>query len=231
MDDRGELRGRSWAIPQRSGTGSVVGRRVGILMGLAAAVSFASMGSIAKLAYERGASVPALLALRFGVGSVFWLVLLGPGIRRTRWYPRTTAWVIVAGAVGGGLSSLAEFSSYRLLPVAIVTVLLFASPLWLASFAQLLHGRHIGKRSWAAAILLLVGLFLLVARPGRLEASMLGIGSPRICDRCNPVCRDRERRSFPWARPNQCSSRMVCVRSYGYRGHDLRRGYERVGGA
>lgn len=175
MDDSEERGGRSSAIAEGEGC-SVGGRRVSILMGLAAAISFASMGSIAKVAYERGASVSGLLALRFSVGGVFWLLLLRSRVRTVRWRHQSTAWVVVAGAIGAGLSSLAEFGSYRLLPVAIVTVLLFTNPLWLAAFARLVHGRHVGKRGWAAVFLLLAGLFLLATRQGEFEGSLLGIG-------------------------------------------------------
>jgi hypothetical protein len=64
--------------------------RIGALLCLASAVAFGAMGIFGKLAYEQGATVGTLLAVRFVLAAaLFWGLVLATGAgRRLRTLPR-----------------------------------------------------------------------------------------------------------------------------------------------
>ena len=136
-------------------------RQTGILLVLAAAMSFAAMGSIAKITYGRGVSVAELLAVRFGIGGLAWTVLVGSRLRHLTWKQPATLWLLVAGSIGAAASSYAEFMAYRYLPVGMVVVLIFVTPIWLALAAWITERKGIGRHGILALASVGIGLAML----------------------------------------------------------------------
>jgi drug/metabolite transporter (DMT)-like permease len=133
--------------------------RVGIALALGSALAFASMGTLVKVGYRRGVSTSDLLAARFLVGAIVWALILAPRFRHIEWRRRATAWAVASG-LGGGLAGYAEFAAYRRLSVALVVLLLFASPIWIAVAERTLHGVHLRAWSLVALALILGGLVI-----------------------------------------------------------------------
>src|SRR6185437_8502608 len=78
-------------------------RRTGILLCLASAVAFGTMGILGKLAYDDGATVGTLLSVRFSLAALlFWLLVAATGgAARVRALPaRDVALAFALGAVG-----------------------------------------------------------------------------------------------------------------------------------
>ena len=143
--------------------------RVGSLVCLASAVAFGAMGIFGKLAYEEGATVGTLLAVRFVLAAVlFWALVLGTGAaRRLPTLPRRDIGLALAlGAVGYSAQAGAYFVALRRLDASLLSLLpqdeLIRVELFLSGQVQ---GSFLGHKFW--------DLFLELLR--RVELSIAGL--------------------------------------------------------
>lgn len=137
---------------------------------LAAALSTAFMGLFAKEALDRGAEPAALLAARYVlVGALLGLPLLAARAFPWRSRPgRRRALAIGAGMFAGGFFEIEALSR---LPLSVVIVIIFVSPLWLALYGRAARGDRLGLRRALAFALVFAGIVCLVGPAlGRYDA-------------------------------------------------------------
>jgi drug/metabolite transporter (DMT)-like permease len=134
-------------------------RGVGLV--LLAAFATACMGVFAKEALERGADPRSVLALRYLVTGI----LLGlPVLIATRFPLRARRAAGRALAIGAAMfvGGLCEIEALARLPLSVVIVILFISPLWLALYSRGVRGERLGARRQLAFALVFAGIVCLV---------------------------------------------------------------------
>lgn len=144
-----------------------------IALRLSAAVLLAAMVVLVKLAGEAGATLPEILFWRQGVTipCLFgWMVLA----RRTELLHTRRAWVHGRRAVLGLSSMSLLFGATALLPLAELTTLTFAGPLFAVVLSALILRERVGPWRWGAVALGFVGV-IVVAQPGETALPALGV--------------------------------------------------------
>jgi drug/metabolite transporter (DMT)-like permease len=138
----------------------------GALLCLASAVAFGAMGIFGKLAYEEGASVGTLLAVRFALAAaLFWVLVAGTGaLRRLRAVSRRDVGIALAlGAVGYSAQAGAYFAALERLDASLLSLVLYTFPAMVTIAAIALGREQPNRRSGAALLLASTGLFLVLA--------------------------------------------------------------------
>src|SRR3954452_23390412 len=105
--------------------------RVGALICLASAVAFGGMGIFGKLAYEEGATVGTLLAVRFALAAaLFWALVLATGAGRElrALSRRDVAAGLGLGACGYALQSGCYFAALERIDASLLSLLLYTFP-------------------------------------------------------------------------------------------------------
>ena len=100
-------------------------RSSGILLCLASAAAFGAMGIFGKLAYDEGATVGTLLAVRFSLAaSLFWALAAATGaIRRLRALPRRDLGIALAlGALGYSAQAGCYFAALQRLDASLLSL-------------------------------------------------------------------------------------------------------------
>jgi drug/metabolite transporter (DMT)-like permease len=143
--------------------------RTGSLICLGSAVAFGAMGIFGKLAYEEGATVGTLLAVRFVLAAaLFWALVLATGAaRHLRTLPRRDIGLALAlGAVGYSAQAGAYFVALTRLDASLLSLLLYTFPA-MVTVAAIALGREQASRRTAGALgLASAGLFLVLAGAG-----------------------------------------------------------------
>lgn len=151
--------------------------RAGILLCLASAACFGAMGIFGQLAYEEGATVGTLLAVRFAVAAVLcWGVLIATGgVRRLRTITRGDLLLALAlGAVGYSAQAGTYFVALERIDPGLLGLLLYTFPA-IVTVAAIRLGRERANRRTAAALgLTSVGLVLVLVGAGAGELDPLG---------------------------------------------------------
>lgn len=146
-------------------------------MCLVSASAVGAMGIFGKLAYEEGATLGTLLAVRFVLAAaVFWVVLAGTGaLRRLRTLTRRElALALALGAVGYSAQAAAFFAALERLDVSLLSLLLYTFPA-IVTVAAILLGREAPSRRTGAALLLAsAGVLLVLAGAGAGALDPLG---------------------------------------------------------
>jgi drug/metabolite transporter (DMT)-like permease len=138
----------------------------GILLCLASAASFGAMAVFGKLAYEQGATLGTLLALRFLMAAaLFWaLVAVSGRLRSLRALPRRDVLAALAlGAVGYSAQAGAFFAALRRLDASLLSLLLYTFPTMVTVAAIALGRERASVRAAAALALASAGLVLVLA--------------------------------------------------------------------
>ena len=152
--------------------------RVGALLCLASAVAFGAMGIFGKLAYEHGATVGTLLAVRFVLAAaLFWGLVLATGAgRHLRTLPRRDiALAVGLGAVGYSAQAGAYFVALTRLDASLLSLLLYTFPA-MVTVAAIALGRERGSRRKTGALVLASGgLVLVLAGAGAGALDPLGV--------------------------------------------------------
>jgi drug/metabolite transporter (DMT)-like permease len=153
-------------------------RRTGILLCLASAVAFGTMGIFGKLAYDDGATVGTLLAVRFSLAAVlFWaLVAATGGAARVRALPaRDVALAFALGAVGYSAQAGCFFIALDRVDASLLSLLVYTYPA-LVTVAAIMLGRERATRRIALALMLAsVGLVLVLAEAGTGTLDPIGV--------------------------------------------------------
>lgn len=133
----------------------------GVALVLVAAFATACMGLFAKEALDRGSDPRSLLALRYLVTGV----LLGLPVLIAGAFPfESRAARLRALAIGAGMfvGGLCEIQALARLPLSVVIVIIFISPLWLALYSRAVRGERLGARRQLAFGLVFAGIVCLV---------------------------------------------------------------------
>lgn len=139
-------------------------RLLAILLRLVNALALTVMFAMVKLVAERGVTLFESVFYRqaMAIPLVLGLVLAGPGLKSVRTQrPWAHVWRTVLGICGMGLN----FLTYRLLPIAEATVLLFTVPIFATILSALFLKERVGPHRWGAVVLGFVGV-LIVVQPG-----------------------------------------------------------------
>jgi drug/metabolite transporter (DMT)-like permease len=138
----------------------------GTLYCVASAAAFGAMGVVGKLAYDEGATVGTLLAVRFVLAAaLFWLVLACTGrMRAPRSLPRRDVAIAVAlGAIGYGAQAGSAFAALDRLDPALFSLLLYVYPVLVTVAAIALGRERSSRRTTVALVLASIGLVLVLA--------------------------------------------------------------------
>jgi drug/metabolite transporter (DMT)-like permease len=150
-------------------------RSTGTLLCIGSAAAFGAMAVLGKLAYENGATVGTLLAVRFALAAaLFWtLVLAGRGaIAELRaLVPRDVAVALGLGAVGYAAQAGCFFAALERIDASLLSLMLYTFPAMVAVAAIILGRERADTTRFAALALASVGLVLVLAsaRPGALD--------------------------------------------------------------
>lgn len=136
----------------------------GILLRIAAALCFATMSALLKLASERGAAAPELLFYRavFGIPVILIWVLAGPGIAVLG---TQKPWMHLRRSILGVCSLLCTFQALTMLPLADATTIGFMVPVFATILSFLILKEPVGPHRWAAVLCGFAGIAIIM-RPG-----------------------------------------------------------------
>lgn len=152
--------------------------RTGALFCLASAAGFGAMGVFGKLAYDAGATVGTLLAVRFTLAAaVLWAFVLATGragqLRTLS--RRDVAMALALGGVGYSAQAGAYFAALDRLDASLLALLLYTFPV-IVTVAAIVLGREAFRgRTAAALVLSCAGLVLVLA--GAAAGALDGLGT------------------------------------------------------
>lgn len=150
--------------------------RLGYAMVVIAATLFAVNGTVSKVVLGSGLSSLELTQIRSGgaaIGFLGFLLLFARS--RLRVGRRELAFLVVFGITGIGFVQWLYFVAIDHLPVGIALLIQFLGPLLVALFARFVYHEHIRRRIWAALVLCITGLAVVVEFWSGLAFSTVGI--------------------------------------------------------
>jgi drug/metabolite transporter (DMT)-like permease len=151
----------------------------GTLLCLASAAAFGAMGIFGKLAYDDGATVSTLLAVRFALAAVlFWLFMAYSGrARAVRALPRRDVAIALAlGGIGYSAQAGAYFAALDRIDASLLALLVYTYPTVVTVAAIALGRERANPRTAAALVLASTGLVLVLAGAGGAELDPIGTG-------------------------------------------------------
>jgi drug/metabolite transporter (DMT)-like permease len=147
-------------------------RSTGTLACVASATGFGAMAVFGKLAYDNGATVGTLLAVRFALAAVlFWLLVLAgaaarrPGAAREgrRLSRRDLGIALALGVCGYAAQAGFFFSALERVDASLLSLLLYTFPSMVAVAAIALGREHADARRLVALVIASAGLVLVLA--------------------------------------------------------------------
>jgi len=147
--------------PPVAGSGAISDRTAGVLFIAVSAASFGAMAIFARLAYDGGADVTAVLFLRFALAAPCMAVLLR--VRGLRWpRGRTLAGLAAMGGVGYVGQSLSFFTALTMASASLVALLLYLYPAIVTVLATVVLGARLTRPRIVALALAMVGTALTI---------------------------------------------------------------------
>jgi drug/metabolite transporter (DMT)-like permease len=149
----------------------------GTFLCLASATAFGAMAVLGKLAYDDGATVGTLLAIRFLLAAaLFWALVLGGGAARElrALDGRDVAVGLALGACGYAIQAGCYFAALERIDASLLSLLLYTFPAMVAVAAFALGRERIDRRRLGALVLASGGLVLVVAGAGAGALDALG---------------------------------------------------------
>jgi drug/metabolite transporter (DMT)-like permease len=149
----------------------------GTFLCLASATAFGAMAVLGKLAYDDGATVGTLLAIRFLLAAaLFWALVLGSGAARElrALDGRDVAVGLALGACGYAIQAGCYFAALERIDASLLSLLLYTFPAMVAVAAFALGRERIDRRRLGALVLASGGLVLVVAGAGAGALDALG---------------------------------------------------------
>jgi len=146
-------------------------------MCLGSGAAFGAMAIFGKLAYDEGATVGTLLAIRFALAAaLFWMLVFASGAAHevramTR---RDVRLGIALGACGYALQAGCFFAALSRIDASLLSLLLYTFPAMVAAAAIALGRERVNARRMIALVLALSGLVLVVAGAGAGALDPLG---------------------------------------------------------
>jgi drug/metabolite transporter (DMT)-like permease len=144
---------------------------------LSSAAAFGAMGVLGKLAYEDGATVGTLLAVRFALAALlFWgLAVVGGAGAELRSLDRRDVLIALAlGALGYTAQAGAYFSALARMDAGLLSLVLYTFPAIVACAGIALGRERLEARRLAALVIASAGLMLVLATAGTGELDPLG---------------------------------------------------------
>lgn len=141
-------------------------RRTGALFCLASAVGFGAMGVFGKLAYDAGATVGTLLALRFLIAAaLLWAATIASGrLGDLRALPRRdVAAALALGAIGYSAQAGGYFAALERIDPSLLGLLLYTFPVMVTVAAVVLGRERASGRTALALLLSCTGIVLVLA--------------------------------------------------------------------
>ena len=141
----------------------------GAIVCLASAVAFGAMGIFGKLAYDEGATVGTLLAVRFLLAAaLFWALVVATGAaRQVRTLSgRDVGIALALGAVGYSAQAGAYFAALQRLDAGLLSLLLYTFPAMVTVAAVALGRERASRRKAGALVVASAGLILVLAGAG-----------------------------------------------------------------
>jgi drug/metabolite transporter (DMT)-like permease len=146
----------------------------GTLLCLASGTAFGAMAIFGKLAYDDGATVGTLLAVRFVLAAaMFWALVLARDELRTLGR-RDAATGLAMGGCGYALQAGCYFAALERIDASLLSLLVFTFPALVAAAAVALGRERIDRRRAGALALASGGLVLVVAGAGTGALDPLG---------------------------------------------------------
>src|SRR5215211_7236195 len=151
-------------------------RSTGTLLCVGSAAAFGAMAVLGKLAYDEGATVGTLLAVRFALAAaLFWALVLAGGEARElrRLAPRDIATALALGACGYAAQAGCFFAALDRIDASLLSLLLYTFPAMVAVAAIALGRERADARRLGALGIASAGLVLVPAsaKPGALDAA------------------------------------------------------------
>ena len=149
----------------------------GALLCLASAAAFGAMGIFGKLAYDEGATVGTLLAVRFLLAAaLFWVLAATTGAAHhlRALAPRDLALALALGGIGYSAQAGAYFAALERLDASLLSLLLYTVPAMVTVAAIVLGRERANRRTAAALVLASAGLTLVLAGAGAGALDPLG---------------------------------------------------------
>ena len=151
-------------------------RSTGTLLCVGSAAAFGAMAVLGKLAYDEGATVGTLLAVRFTLAAaLFWALVLAGGEARElrRLAPRDIATALALGACGYAAQAGCFFAALDRIDASLLSLLLYTFPAMVAVAAIALGRERADARRLGALGIASAGLVLVLAsaKPGALDAA------------------------------------------------------------
>ena len=144
-------------------------KTLGLLFVLTAAVLFGINGSLSRLLFDSGVTPVTLVEIRMIVGSLCLFALLATQPRQSWRIPRQTWGWLVAFGLTIALVTYTYFVAISRVPIALVLVIQFTGPVWMATAVALWRRR---LPSWHVLFALLLTLSGVVLVTGLLERSL-----------------------------------------------------------
>ena len=141
-------------------------KTLGLLFVLTAAVLFGINGSLSRLLFDSGVTPVTLVEIRMIVGSLCLFALLSTQPRQVWRIPRRTWGWLVAFGLCIALVTYTYFVAISRVPIALVLVIQFTGPVWMATAVALWRRR---LPSWHVFLALLLALSGVVLVTGLLE--------------------------------------------------------------
>jgi drug/metabolite transporter (DMT)-like permease len=152
-------------------------RSTGTLLCLASAAAFGAMAIFGKLAYDEGATVGTLLAVRFALAAaLLWIVLIATGAaaQLRALGGRAIALAAGLGALGYAAQAGAYFTALERIDASLLSLLVYTFPAIVAVAAIALKRERADARRLAAVALASAGLVLILAGAGAGPLDPLG---------------------------------------------------------
>ena len=149
----------------------------GTFLCLASATAFGAMAVLGKLAYDDGATVGTLLAIRFLLAAaLFWMLVLASGAARElrALGARDVGTGLALGACGYAIQAGCYFAALERIDASLLSLLLYTFPAMVAVAAFALGRERIDRRRLGALVLASGGLVLVVAGAGAGALDALG---------------------------------------------------------
>jgi drug/metabolite transporter (DMT)-like permease len=153
-------------------------RSSGTLMCLGSGAAFGAMAIFGKLAYDEGATVGTLLAVRFGLAAVlFWALVLASGfVREVQVLPRRDIGLGLAlGACGYALQAGCFFAALEHIDASLLSLLVYTYPAIVAAAAVALGRERLDARKLTALLLASGGLVLVLLGAGTGALDPIGV--------------------------------------------------------
>ena len=147
---------------------------MGALFCLGSGVAFGAMAIFGKLAYDEGATVGTLLAVRFTIAAlIFWAAGAGRGLGTLP--RRDIAAGLALGTCGYALQAACFFAALEWIDASLLSLLIYTFPAMVAAAAIALGRERVDARKMIALALASSGIVLVVAGAGAGALDPLGV--------------------------------------------------------